>query len=223
MAESSGETGAHVTPDAGTQEDSVGLFQINRLAHDWSHDMDLTDPLQNALAAYRVSGGGENISPWTVTHRSRGNPYTRFRSDALAAAAANGEGGTQGYFDGVSGYGDVQPASSLPGGGPGSPFDLLAAFDRIQHPARGRDGGRDGAAGSCRLASGKTLRGKGLVQIMPGERLVLETPGGGGLGDPRERATAAIDRDVAESRITSEAASLRASIRAHPRAAPKRS
>ena len=59
LAESSGNTGAHVTPDAGTQEDSVGLFQINRLAHDWSHGVDLTDPLENAKAAYRVSGGGE--------------------------------------------------------------------------------------------------------------------------------------------------------------------
>ena len=27
------------------------------------------------------------------------------------------------------------------------PFDLLAAFDRIDYPARGRDGGGDGAAG----------------------------------------------------------------------------
>ena len=31
------------------------------------------------------------------------------------------------------------------------PFELLAAFDRIDHPARGRDGGGDGAAG-CRGA-----------------------------------------------------------------------
>ena len=129
LAESSGNTGAHVTPDAGTQEDSVGLFQINRLAHDWSHNVDLTDPLENAKAAFKVSGGGENISPWTVTHRSNGTPYRRFREDAIQAAVANGEGGVQGYFDGVSGYGDVEPASLLPdGGGTGpSPFNLLSA------------------------------------------------------------------------------------------------
>lgn len=76
------------------------------------------------------------------------------------------------------------------------PFELLAALDRIDHPPRGRDGGRDGAAGTIRLASGPVLRGKGLQRIPAGDRLVLETPGGGGLGDPAGRAPERAERDA---------------------------
>lgn len=66
-------------------------------------------------------------------------------------------------------------------------FELLAAFDRIDHPPRGREGGEPGAHGSVGLASGKKMAGKG-VQIVPaGERLVIKTPGGGGHGDPGTR------------------------------------
>ena len=69
----------------------------------------------------------------------------------------------------------------------GQPFELLAAFDRIDHPPRGRAGGESGAAGSIGLADGTRLKGKGAQMINPGQRLVIETPGGGGLGDPATR------------------------------------
>jgi len=65
-----------------------------------------------------------------------------------------------------------------------SDFELLAAFDRIQHPARGRDGGASGAPGYVGLASGKVMAGKGVQVVAAGERLVIHTPGGGGHGDP---------------------------------------
>jgi N-methylhydantoinase B len=72
--------------------------------------------------------------------------------------------------------------------GIGQPFELLAAFDRIEFPARGRDGGLSGAPGSVCLASGATLNGKG-TQTIPGtDRLVILTPGGGGLGEPQKGA-----------------------------------
>ena len=48
----------------------------------------------------------------------------------------------------------------------GTPFAVFALFDRIDHPARGRHGGGDGASGDVRLASGRRLRGKGR-QIVP--------------------------------------------------------
>lgn len=63
-------------------------------------------------------------------------------------------------------------------------IDLLAAFDRIHHPARGIDGGRDGAPGYVGLSTGETLSGKGLQPILPGQTLVIRTPGGGGIGKP---------------------------------------
>ena len=64
----------------------------------------------------------------------------------------------------------------------GAPFAVLALFDRIDHPARGRDGGGPGAPGAVRLASGRRLRGKGKQIVPAGDRLILELPGGGGLG-----------------------------------------
>ena len=65
----------------------------------------------------------------------------------------------------------------------GAPFAIFALFDRIDNPARGRNGGGDGAAGGIRLASGAKLRGKGKQVVPAGETVVLELPGGGGLGN----------------------------------------
>ncbi len=66
--------------------------------------------------------------------------------------------------------------------GEGAPFALFALFDRIDHPARGRDGGGDGAPGHVRLGDGTPLKGKGKQIVPAGQRLILELPGGGGLG-----------------------------------------
>jgi len=65
----------------------------------------------------------------------------------------------------------------------GAPFAVFALFDRIEHPARGRNGGADGAPGKIYLSSGGPLAGKGKQVIPGGDALVLELPGGGGLGD----------------------------------------
>src|SRR5262249_33166478 len=77
-----------------------------------------------------------------------------------------------------------------------APFEILAAFDRIDHPPRGRDGGENGAAGYIGLKSGRKTKGKGFQEIPPGDRLVVLTPGGAGIGDPGERDPALIARDV---------------------------
>ena len=78
-----------------------------------------------------------------------------------------------------------------------APFTISAAtFDRTRHPARGRDGGRPGAVGSARLSNGEELVGKGVHVVPAGARLIIETPGGGGLGDPRGRDPEALRRDL---------------------------
>lgn len=61
---------------------------------------------------------------------------------------------------------------------------LLAAFDRIDYPPRGIEGGSAGAAGYVGLSDGSALLGKGAQPIQPGQTLVIRTPGGGGLGTP---------------------------------------
>jgi N-methylhydantoinase B len=87
-----------------------------------------------------------------------------------------------------------------------APFSVYAMFERIAHPAHGRDGGHDGAPGRVSLASGQTLRGKGQQTIPPGERLRLELPGGGGFGDPHERDPEKVRADVRDGLVSAEAA-----------------
>ncbi len=75
-------------------------------------------------------------------------------------------------------------------------FAVNAIFDRIAHPPKGRAGGGEGAGGEVRLVSGATLRTKGFQIIPDGERLLLLLPGGGGMGDPAERAADKVAHDV---------------------------
>lgn len=93
---------------------------------------------------------------------------------------SGGDGETRG------GLGQVMEIGTLDA----RPFDLLAAFDRIDHPPRGAQGGADGAPGCLRTASGRRLAGKGLHVVAADERVVVMTPGGGGLGDPAARTAA---------------------------------
>jgi N-methylhydantoinase B len=93
------------------------------------------------------------------------------------------------------------------GGRFGDSFEVLAMYERVANPARGRDGGQDGAAGTVSLASGAPLSAKGLQRIPAGDRLVLKVPGGAGLGEPAERAAEDVARDVEAGLVSSGAAS----------------
>lgn len=77
----------------------------------------------------------------------------------------------------------------------GAPFVISKMFDRIRHPARGRRGGSAGAPGRVYIQGGGELRGKGQDIVPAGATLVLETPGGGGIGNAEERDLAANARD----------------------------
>ncbi|TWT13908.1 hydantoinase B/oxoprolinase family protein [Reyranella sp. CPCC 100927] len=86
------------------------------------------------------------------------------------------------------------------------PFDLLAAYDRIDYPPRGRDGGQNGTPGYVGLKSGAPLKGKGTQTVPADDRLVVMTPGGGGLGDPRQRDPQQVTHDVAEGLVSADTA-----------------
>jgi N-methylhydantoinase B len=92
------------------------------------------------------------------------------------------------------------------GGLDGQPLRIQAMFDRVESPARGREGGGAGAAGGLRLASGPALRAKGQQDVPEGDRLLLELPGGGGWGNPRDRDRVAVEEDLREGLITEEEA-----------------
>jgi len=78
----------------------------------------------------------------------------------------------------------------------GHVFDFSAMFDRVDHAARGRDGGHAGSATTVALDDGTVLPGKGKTAVPEGARVVLAFPGGGGYGDPAERERAAVIRDL---------------------------
>lgn len=78
----------------------------------------------------------------------------------------------------------------------GAAFAVSKMFDRIRHPARGRDGGGDGGNGAARLDDGAPMRGMGRDVIPAGRRLIVDTPGGGGIGDPASRDSQALAQDV---------------------------
>jgi N-methylhydantoinase B len=59
-------------------------------------------------------------------------------------------------------------------------FSLIA--ERRRHPPRGANGGGDGEPG-CDLLDGARLASKSTGSLLPGQRLRIETPGGGGFGD----------------------------------------
>jgi hypothetical protein len=65
MAESSGNTGVEGDVTLGV---SVGLWQINLAAHPQYADnpQALCDPIANAQAAYSISSGGKNWTPWSA-------------------------------------------------------------------------------------------------------------------------------------------------------------
>jgi N-methylhydantoinase B len=88
-----------------------------------------------------------------------------------------------------------------------APFAISAAtFDRIRYPAQGRGGGLPGCKGAARHGSGGDLPDKGIYVIEANDSLVLETPGGGGFGDPVSRDRALLDADIAAGLVSIEAA-----------------
>lgn len=136
---------------------------------------------------------GVGVIPIEVTESQ--SPLVFWRKEL--ACDSGGAGAVRGGLGQVLEIGSREPA----------PFTISAAtFDRTRHPARGRDGGRPGAVGAARLSNGEDLVGKGVHVVPAGERLVIETPGGGGLGDPRGRARDALRRDLEAGLVSREGA-----------------
>ena len=88
----------------------------------------------------------------------------------------------------------------------GAAFAVSKMFDRILHPARGRDGGGAGGKGAAVLDDGTVMRGMGREIIPAGRRLVVETPGGGGMGDPALRDPASLSADQRAGFVSAAAA-----------------
>ncbi|MGI9326512.1 MAG: hydantoinase B/oxoprolinase family protein, partial [Pseudomonadales bacterium] len=84
-------------------------------------------------------------------------------------------------------------------------FTISKMFDRLQHPAAGRDGGESGAPGVVALlqdGDARLLAGKGVDQVPAGARLRLQTPGGGGIGPIEQRSASLHAADVAAGLVS---------------------
>ena len=88
----------------------------------------------------------------------------------------------------------------------GYAFWFNAMFDRVVHPARGREGGGTGARGRVELTDGTVLNPKGRQKVAGGKRLRLSLPGGGGYGPPHDRDRASVAADLEAGLITGKQA-----------------
>lgn len=85
-------------------------------------------------------------------------------------------------------------------------FAISANYDRVVYPPRGRNGGKDGKPGVLSLGSGAMLKSKGQQTIPKTEAVIIEMPGGGGLGDPFERDPMKVAEDVELGLVSRQAA-----------------
>ncbi|MFT5048603.1 MAG: N-methylhydantoinase B/oxoprolinase/acetone carboxylase alpha subunit [Porticoccaceae bacterium] len=81
-----------------------------------------------------------------------------------------------------------------------------AAFERLTTGPAGREGGQAGASGCVRISDGTDINDKGTYRIPAGETLILQTPGGGGFGNPHRRSRSVVAKDLSHGLISEDAA-----------------
>ena len=92
------------------------------------------------------------------------------------------------------------------GAAEGHEFDFQAMFDRVDHPARGRRGGGEGAKTTISQDDGARMNGKGKQFVPHGRRVMLAFAGGAGYGPAKDRDPALVKRDLARGYISRETA-----------------
>ncbi|AYE84769.1 hydantoinase B/oxoprolinase family protein [Sulfitobacter sp. D7] len=88
----------------------------------------------------------------------------------------------------------------------GHEFDMQAMFDRVDHPARGRQGGAPGAPTTIARDDGTPMRGKGKQFVPHGAKVMMAFPGGAGYGPAIERPKDLVKRDLLRGYISAEVA-----------------
>ena len=144
-------------------------------------------PSFDGLSATAFPSGVSTMSVETTEHVG---PIIVWRKELLTDSGGAGK-----FRGGLGQIIEIEPRTG---------YDLYmnAMFDRVDHAARGREGGRDGAAGKVELADGTALKSKGRQFIKNGQRLCLSLPGGGGYGLPELRDHLALQKDLKSGFIT---------------------
>ncbi len=171
-----------VDPDSGLPNAEVLMFNSGGTG---------ARPAVDGLSATAFPSG---VSTMSVEATEHVGPIIVWRKDLR-----EGSGGAGTQRGGLGQTIEIEPRD-------GYDFYFNAMFDRVENPARGRDGGQTGGEGRVELADGTKLQSKGRQLVRNGQRLKLSLPGGGGYGDPRERSRKAVETDLAAGFISAEQA-----------------
>jgi N-methylhydantoinase B len=134
---------------------------------------------------YETIGGGQGACPDSAgpsaIHVAMSNTLNTptealeaefpLRVRELSLRRGSGGAGAQGGGDGI-----VREIEAL------APMQFTLITERRRHPPQGRKGGGNGAPGR-NLLNGEELASKAAGSMAPGDRLRIETPGGGGHSD----------------------------------------
>jgi N-methylhydantoinase B len=133
---------------------------------------------------YETTGGGQGACPGadgpSAIHVAMSNtlntPVEALESEyALRVVELGLRRGSGGAGRRRGGDGIIREVEAL------EPMTFTLITERRRHAPRGRDGGADGAPGR-NLLNGEELPSKASGELRPGDRLRIETPGGGGHG-----------------------------------------
>ncbi|WP_420336431.1 hydantoinase B/oxoprolinase family protein [Roseibium sp.] len=148
-------------------------------------------PSVDGLSATAFPSG---VSTMSVEATEHVGPITVWRKDLR-----EGSGGAGALRGGLGQVIEIEARD-------GYDFWFNAMFDRVENPARGREGGHPGATGRVELTDGTRLKSKGRQRVHNGQRLKLSLPGGGGYGDPKQRDRSRLIADIEAGMITADQA-----------------
>ena len=192
---------AHIVPQRVIANGSAGL---------WNTMMDGVDADGEEFAYIFFSAGGMGAA-----HDRDGLSATAFPSgimgvpvEAIETAAPllmhrrelRVDSGGAGQFRG--GLGQVMELEIITS----APATHSCMYDRTKRPALGLQGGCPGSPGRVSLSDGTQPHPKSHYSLQPGQRVILELPGGGGFGDPSQRDPQRVRDDVRAGYVSSEAA-----------------
>jgi N-methylhydantoinase B len=87
-----------------------------------------------------------------------------------------------------------------------SPIQVAFSGGRLIEPAQGRDGAGAGALGIIQVREDAPFSRSGRDVMRKGDLCRFSQPGGGGFGDPAQRDTALIERDIRLGYVTADSA-----------------
>ena len=189
---------APIVPDRAMAEGMAGLWSTNVHGQDSAgHRFTLLSFLSGGTGARR---GVDGLSSTAFPSGVAGIPTEVFENRSplvMLEREFRQDSGGPGLNRGGLGHRIVYSGLRLP-----EPYRLSPFTDRVHFPAPGLEGGLPGAPGLFELDDGTRLHPKATQALAPDQRLVLGLPGGGGLGNPKERDPELVRQDVLDELVS---------------------